>query len=82
MVSNTILRFTWLLKAITITSHNQHFLDIFLIGGEMFRRWVWVFLRLEREWVVIHPDGFVMPLTQQQFRVNLNDAVGEALIED
>lgn len=48
-----ILRFTWSLK---LSPHLDHFNDmeggIFLIELlEVFRRWVWVFLRVETEWV-------------------------------
>lgn len=47
-----ILRFTWSLK---LSPHLDHFNDmeggIFLIELlEVFRRWVWVFLRVETEW--------------------------------
>jgi hypothetical protein len=78
IISNTLFRFTWILKATTISHPNQS-LDTFLIGGEMFRRFIWVFLRLEREWVVIHPDVLI---AQEQYRVDLHDTVKHALVED
>jgi EXS family len=28
-------------------------LDFLLIGCELFRRWMWVFFRLEREWALL-----------------------------
>jgi uncharacterized protein with von Willebrand factor type A (vWA) domain len=51
-----LLRFTWSLK---LSPHLDHFNDmeggIFLIEFlEVFRRWVWIFLRVETEWVRNH----------------------------
>ena len=51
---NSTLRFTWILKCITFGRAGYEGLDIFLIIAEMFRRWVWVFFRLEREWFVVN----------------------------
>lgn len=52
IVINFLLRFTWILK---LSPHLDHFND--LEGGiftmqilEVFRRWIWIFLRVEAEW--------------------------------
>lgn len=48
-----VLRFTWSMK---LSPHLDHFADfesgIFLMSlMEVFRRWMWIFLRVETEWV-------------------------------
>ena len=63
---NTIFRFTWVLKCLTITFYKQEGLDAFLIGGEMVRRWVWVFIRLEREWFVINQPIIQTPPNEEE----------------
>ncbi|KAJ3303057.1 protein-ER retention protein [Kappamyces sp. JEL0829] len=55
MVLNTLLRCSWVLKCMYLATPGMEGLDVFLIMGEMFRRWVWVFFRLEREWFLVSP---------------------------
>jgi hypothetical protein len=58
---NFLLRFTWSLK---LSTHLR--LDELTAGGfalewlEVVRRWLWVYFRLEREWVV---RGYANPAT-------------------
>jgi EXS family len=52
IVLDLLLRFTWSLK---LSPHLDHFNDmeggIFVVELlELFRRWIWVFLRVESEW--------------------------------
>jgi hypothetical protein len=52
IILDLLLRFTWSLK---LSPHLDHFNDmeggIFIIEVlEVFRRWVWIFLRVETEW--------------------------------
>jgi hypothetical protein len=55
IIISSFVRFTWILKCITISNEGMQGLDIFLILSEMFRRWIWVFFRLEREWFLVSP---------------------------
>ena len=70
---NTTLRLAWILKCITFGQAGSEGLDIFLIIAEMFRRWVWVFFRLEREWFVVNP-----PIRDEDEEDNQDDL--EALV--
>jgi hypothetical protein len=56
-----LLRFTWSLK---LSPHLDHFHDmeggIFIVELlELFRRWIWVFLRVEAEWSTTIPPGWL-----------------------
>jgi hypothetical protein len=66
-ILNIILRYIWILKISVIYNVVDSFvtsghvevkvkqlqsLEFFLIACELVRRWVWVFFRLEREWVL------------------------------
>jgi hypothetical protein len=55
MVINSVLRFGWLLRLWFLGTDPTIALDVTLAIAEIFRRWIWVFFRLEREWVLNIP---------------------------
>jgi hypothetical protein len=59
MVMNFILRFAWLLRLWYLGTEPTIALDVTLAIAEIFRRWVWVFFRLEREWVINIPSPII-----------------------
>jgi hypothetical protein len=59
IVIDLVLRFSWSLK---LSPHLDHIFEfessIFLIQfAEVFRRWVWIFFRVETEWIRSSPNG-------------------------
>ena len=50
-IFDTLARFLWILRLWTFQQESKEFLDSFLVFVEIIRRWVWVFFRLEREFV-------------------------------
>ncbi|KAI8898997.1 EXS family-domain-containing protein [Globomyces pollinis-pini] len=50
IILNIILRYIWLTKVFFLLEQTR-LLDVTLTICEIFRRWVWVFFRLERDWV-------------------------------
>jgi hypothetical protein len=54
MLLNSLLRFTWALQLSSHLHINFHspFVLFFLEWLEVARRWLWIFLRAEKEWIV------------------------------
>lgn len=74
---NTLLRASWILKCVTFGREGMEGLDAFLIVAEMFRRWVWVFFRLEREWFVVNTE---LNIFSGSPRSSTSDALDKPLI--
>ena len=58
IIADLVLRFTWSLK---LSPHLYHFSDIeggvfFMELLEIFRRWMWLFFRVEAEWGRQNPN--------------------------
>jgi hypothetical protein len=53
MIFNTVARFLWILRLWNFGTNNES-VDVFLALAEITRRWIWVFFRLEKEWVVVN----------------------------
>jgi hypothetical protein len=62
MIFNSVFRFAWVLRLWFLGIEPTIALDVTLAIIEIFRRWVWVFFRLEREWVINCPQ----PTTYEQ----------------
>jgi hypothetical protein len=59
IIFNSIARFTWILRFWYLGAGSEKQLGITLALVEIFRRWVWVFFRLEREWTLNLPQPTV-----------------------
>lgn len=86
IIMDLMLRCTWSFK---LSPHLDHFND--LEGGifmmellEVFRRWIWIFFRVETEWGMLarfHPFGRAL-LTHATVRNNRGPAPDDILLGD